>query len=205
MDVGRLMAKRRQRFIRPLGERRYRKLFLVAVEGIRTEPEYFALLNEGHAVVKIECISGKGSSPPEVLARLKTGIEKTGLIEGDEAWLVVDKDSWTDQQLMPLFQWSVQGTGRGFALSNPKFEYWLLLHFEDTGVASSNDCSEKLSHHLPGYNKGINVRAFSIERVNSAIQRAKARDNPPCTDWPRNTGTTVYRLVERIIDARTQP
>jgi len=37
--------------------------------------------------------------------------------------------------------------------------------------------------------------------VDKAIKRAKRRDNPPCEDWPRNPGgTTVYRLVERILN-----
>ena len=49
----------------------------------------------------------------------------------DEAWVVVDKDQWGDAQLNSLFRWSQSSTNFGFALSNPKFEYWLLLHFED--------------------------------------------------------------------------
>jgi hypothetical protein len=46
------MASRRQ-FRRPLGERRYRKLFIVAVEGAKTEPQYFAMLNFGNAIIKV--------------------------------------------------------------------------------------------------------------------------------------------------------
>lgn len=39
-----MALKKRRSFSRPLGERRYRKLFLVAVEGSKTEPQYFAML-----------------------------------------------------------------------------------------------------------------------------------------------------------------
>ena len=58
----------------------------------------------------------------------------------DEAWVVVDKDQWGDAQLNSLFRWSQSSTNFGFALSNPKFEYWLLLHFEDgNNVSTSRD------------------------------------------------------------------
>ena len=53
------------------------------------------------------------------------------LRKGDEAWIVVDKDNWSDHDLAQLFKWALQSDSYGFALSNPKFEFWLLLHFED--------------------------------------------------------------------------
>lgn len=199
-----MASTRRRQFRRPLGERRYRKLFLVAVEGSKTEPQYFALLNVGNAVVRVECIPGdESTSPPQVLARLKERIKKSALSKTDEAWLVVDKDDWTDDQLVPLFEWSKQSDRHGFALSNPKFEYWLLLHFEDATIASSRQCSEKLERHLPNYDKAIEARNFTDDRILTAVERAKTRDRPPCPDWPRTFGTTVYRLVERILTARS--
>ncbi|HEY9731922.1 MAG TPA: RloB family protein [Drouetiella sp.] len=198
-----MASRKRRHFSRPLGERRYRKLFLVAVEGSKTEPQYFAMMNTGNAVVRVECIPGEeATSPPQVLERLKARIKKNSLRKTDEAWLVVDKDDWTEEQLVPLFAWSQENPQNGFALSNPKFEYWLLLHFEDATVTSSRQCSEKLERYLSNYDKGIDARKFTDERIRAAIARAKTRDSPPCTDWPRTFGTTVYRLVERILEAR---
>lgn len=198
-----MALKRRRSFSRPLGERRYRKLFLVAVEGSITEPQYFATLNKGNAVVRVECIKGTArTSPPEVLKRLKDRIKRNELAKTDEAWLVVDKDQWTDEQLKPLFEWSLLDARYGFALSNPKFELWLLLHFEDTTVDGPRQCSEKLQKHLPKYDKSIDSSKFSEEQVLNAIERAKRRDNAPCEDWPRSFGTTVYKLVEKILAAR---
>jgi len=84
-------------------------------------------------------------------------------------------------------------------MSNPKFEYWLLLHFEDgSGVRSSGDCSERLKKYLPNYNKGIDIKRITPERILEAIYRAEKRDSPPCMDWPRGVGTTVYRLVKSL-------
>ena len=84
-------------------------------------------------------------------------------------------------------------------VSNPKFEYWLLLHFKDaSGVTSSMDCSEKLRRHLPDYDKGIRPQQITKEQIGAAIKSAQTRDNPPCKDWPSTYGTTVYRLVGKI-------
>ncbi|GBU22782.1 abortive infection protein [Fibrobacteres bacterium R8-0-B4] len=152
--------------------------------------------------IHINCLNSKtDSSPPHVLNRMKEYIADKGLKETDEAWLVVDKDQWTDEQLKILFDWAQTRNNYGFALSNPKFEYWLLLHFEDgDGVTTSADCDNRLKRNIPNYDKDINFRAFTRERIDKAIDRAKQRDKPCCKDWPRNPGgTTVYKLVERIV------
>jgi hypothetical protein len=117
----------------------------------------------------------------------------------DEAWLVVDKDQWRDDQLSPLLQWSQQAANYGVAVSNPKFELWLLMHFEDaTGVATSRQCSERLKRHLPNYDKGRIDSGKLKPGIAAAINRAKQKDQPPCTGWPVSSGTTVYRLVEKL-------
>jgi len=199
------MSPKRRKFNRTLGERRYRKIFILAVEGIKTEPQYFAIFNDQNSIIRVNCLKSKhDSSPPQVLARMKKYLKKEGLKKSDEAWLVIDKDQWTDEQLSQLHQWSMKTDNFGFALSNPKFEFWLLLHFEDgKGVNSSQICSQKLKHHLPTYNKGIDVRKISDTMVTNAIKRARQRDTPPCNDWPRITGTTVYKLVENILKSHS--
>lgn len=196
------MAPRRRQFQRPMGERRYRKMFVIAVEGIKTEPQYFELLNDDSSVIRVKCLKNiYGSSPQNVLKSMENYLKKEGLKASDEAWLVVDKDDWTDDQLSALLVWSQSQENYGFALSNPKFELWLLLHFEDAaGVANSRQCSERLYRHLPSYDKGIDSRKISRESILSAIQRAKIRDTPSCETWPLNVGTTVYRLVARILE-----
>lgn len=196
------MPLKRRKFQRPLGERRYRKLFVIAVEGVKTEPQYFAIFNDQQSVIRVNCLKGRNdSSPPQVLKRMENHLQQEELRSSDEAWLVVDKDLWTDEQLAQLHAWTQERDNYSLALSNPKFEYWLLLHFEDgIGIASSRDCSDRLKRHLSGYNKGIDVRKITRERINEAIRRARQRDNPPCADWPRTLGgTTVYKLVENIL------
>ena len=200
------MPPKRRNFRRPLGERRYRKLFIVATEGVKTEPQYFAILNDRYSVIYVDCLRSKHrSSPPHVLKRMKDRLKKESLKNSDEAWLVVDKDQWQDEQLAQLHTWSQGADNYGFALSNPKFEYWLLLHFENgTNIGSSRECYDRLKNHLPDYDKSLDDRKITSDMIEDAIRRAKVRDNPPCEDWPRTFGsTTVYKLVENILSERS--
>ena len=194
------MPPGRRKFQRPLGELRYRKMFVIAAEGGKTEPQYFALFDD-KTIIRVNCLKGKNeSSPQHVLKRMEDYLKKEPLRKSDEAWLVVDKDQWRDDQLVLLHDWAQSRNNYGFALSNPKFEYWLLLHFEDgTGGSSSRDCSERLRRHLPDYDKGINAAKITLDRICDAIRRAKTRDTPPSEDWPRSTGTTVYKLINQIL------
>ena len=195
------MAKKSGKFERPLGARRYRKLFVIATEGAKTEPEYFRLFNSRQATVHVHILKGRHkNSPPQVLRRMDDHIKQKELKSTDEAWLVVDKDHWTDGQLKQLHTWTRQQKNYGFALSNPKFEYWLLLHFEDgDNINSSRDCDIRLKSFFPDYKRGIDRRRITSQRIKDAVRRAKLRDSPPCSDWPRTIGcTTVYRLVESI-------
>ena len=87
------------------------------------------------------------------------------------------------------------------AVSAPKFEFWLLLHFDDgQNVLSSGDCSRRLKRVLSGYDKGIQQSRFGQAEINRALSRAQELDNPPTVSWPTTNGTTVYRLVEQLLE-----
>ncbi|MBF0495993.1 MAG: RloB domain-containing protein [Deltaproteobacteria bacterium] len=197
-----------RKFQRDSGQLPYRKMFFIAAEGTVTEPQYFNICKtfiDLQPVIRVKCLNVKHSSPPYVLKRMNRCLKEETLKESDEAWLVVDNDRWTEAQLTQLHDWSRKRNNYNFALSNPKFEYWLLLHFEDGHrISTSKECSDRLKGHLPGYDKGIPSGKITREMITKAIERAKQRDNPPCPDWPRKPGTTVYRLVENILNAPDQ-
>ena len=76
-------------------------MFLIATEGARTEPQYFALFKEFDrisSVVHVKCIkkSSGASSPQHVLRSMKSHLSEIRLQNTDEAWLVVDKDEWSE-------------------------------------------------------------------------------------------------------------
>jgi len=185
---------------RKTGGRRYKRVFLISCEGSVTEPEYFDFFQR-HAIIK--CLRAKGKSAPQaVLERMNKEFDRTPFRKGDEAWLVVDKDDWNDSQLAALHRWTEEHSvvRRGLAVSNPRFELWLLLHFEEVArPCPGHECTNRLEKHLPGYKKHLDSTTFPCESVGSAIDRARKLDQSAAKDWPRQTATTVYRLVEDLV------
>ena len=86
------------------------------------------------------------------------------------------------------------------------FRRYRRLYFEEgIGAALAAECSRRLRQHVPRYDKDVDARKSTKERVAIAVQRALTRDNPPCVDWPRRPGqTTVYRLVARLLAQSAQ-
>ncbi len=195
------MPKKRT-FQRPLGNRRYKKLFLISVEGSKTEPQYFAIFNQTQSNVLVKCLKRPPtkSSPIQVLKRMKGYLRKESLKKTDEAWIVIDVDDWPKDQLKELLTWAQKSENYGVALSNPNFEYWLLLHFEDgKGIASSQECLTRLKRYLPNYKKDIDGKKITPELIVKAISRAKRCDINRINHFPPTWSTTVYKLVEKIL------
>lgn len=175
----------------------------MATEGSKTEPQYLNMLNSRTATVHVQVLKPGASAPASVLQRMQRHLEAEGIQAGDEAWLVVDKDQWPDTEIDALHQWATSAVGRGLAVSNPQFEYWLLLHFEDgAGALTSAAITQRLRRHLPNYDKSVTASDFSPVSISEAVDRARRRDTPACPTWPKQPGqTTVYRLVDRIRNA----
>jgi hypothetical protein len=194
--------KDRRPLRRKLGQRRYRKLFVIAVEGAKTEPLYFGIFQR-FSVILVKCLGGKhDSSPSGVLKRMKEFLRTEALEKSDEAWLVVDKDHWKDDQLDELEEWAGQEGNFHFALSNPNFEYWLLLHFEEgTGIEFASQVKQRLRTYLPYYDKSLDSGKIDQSMIEEAICRAKARNSPGDSVRSGIGKTSVWKLVENILSA----
>ena len=85
------------------------------------------------------------------------------------------------------------------AVSNPQFEYWLLLHFENgKKISNGKECVRRLRYYCPNYTKN-DIQPHKYEKgIDKAIRRAREKDSPPCKSWPRQNGSTVYLLVEEL-------
>ena len=83
------MPVKRRRFKRLTGKRRYRKLFVVAVEGVKTEPHYFNIIDTLQLDVRVLCLTANNkSSPAYVLKKLKDYLNEKEFKFSDEAWIV---------------------------------------------------------------------------------------------------------------------
>ena len=195
---------KRRHFRRVAEVRDYRPVFIIATEGKETEPAYFrmGIFKSRERPVGVKVLNrGGGSSPDAVLDEMRKYLRGYQKKKGDEAWLVVDKDQWKTSDLELLYAWSRSDSYKNLAVSNPQFEYWLLLHFEDgKKVNNKSECLRRLRKYIPDYDKTrLPEGKFGVTRVKDATRRGKSQDSPPCTKWPGRTGTTVYRIVEKIL------
>ena len=202
------------RFTRPLGERPYKRIFILATEGEKTEPQYFeGIFGNNELVLKVTCLETKRglSAPRHVLDRLDAYIKKAELRKSDQAWLVVDRDHWKASHISELFQWCNEENARkpeivhNMALSVPCFELWLLWHFEEAEVIrTSEELKEALKRHLPEYDKKLSTS--DLRKLASQIVRAKkfavkARGDSPLFS-PEKWGSNVDILVTELQTAK---
>lgn len=183
-----------------------RKGFFIVVEGERTERNYFNRLKilSDDRFVRVQTIPGGKKSDPRHLAMKAEQVERTEQQEpGDEIWIVSDVDG---RNLSELFVWesSAKGIQRNVAVSNPQFELWIALHFDKcVGTKTKVECLSALQKFWPDYNKKTDFRGIDGNKVKTAISNGKAKDNPPCSSGkcPQEGITTVYRLVEKIMES----
>jgi len=186
-------------------ERRDR--ILIVCEGRATEPGYFRSLRHdlraGPIVIEINDESGVPKTVVERAVELKKEAEKEARREGDsnlrydEVWCVFDVD--THPNLAAALQ-QAAANGIRVALSNPCFELWILLHFEDQrSELDPKAAGSACRRHLPRYQKHITYAELK-EKYQEAVVRAHALEA-----WQTSRGnaggnpsTRVHTLTERL-------
>ena len=177
------------------------KRFVVAVEGDKKEKRYLEPLQRYGVWMKVLPPEGH-SSPQAVLQKLNEYRESEDWMPGDELWLMVDTDRWPN--LLEIRQ-EAERSGHNVAISNPCFELWQWLHFfdldeEKTGT-SCGGYKKALGDETGGFNyKNINSHQKWYPQIPEAIRRAKELPGTHSEPVPQLPGTTVYRLMERVID-----
>ena len=195
--------------------RQIRALFGIIVEG-ETEERYFTMDCLRDKSVRVIVNPGKPNDPPALsnaaqalIEQLKRGGE---LRSGDQVWVVLDKDNWTDDQLEEVFAWAAERSSqgdRGVGLCIPQFEYWLLLHFDDAyGIGTQQQVLNSLKNHLPAYEKNQPLR-LEVGQIQAAIDRATRkfpRHYESLKELEEDIGlggasTTVHFLVKKMLDS----
>lgn len=170
--------------------------------GEETEPGYFRDLKESskNPLVKV-LIEGRKDAPKNLVPlaiRKKNEAEKRSRERGsvflryDEVWCVLDVDT---HDRLPEVRELASREGVELAISNPCFELWALLHFQDqNAVLSTKEAQTFLRKHLPGYKK-ILPFAKLMPFYEVAVQRARKLE---ARSGDGNPSTGVYRLTELI-------
>ncbi|MBF0609841.1 MAG: RloB domain-containing protein [Magnetococcales bacterium] len=193
-----------RKFARAEKNQALRKRFIISTEGTKTEPGYFSLLQKfiSRESINLQVLQGaRQTDPVSVLERMVKHLQDSPARNMDQAWLVVDRDTWPIDQLNQLFTWQQKQKNYQVALSNPKFEYWLLLHFEDGNQIQSSDAvTNRLEKCCPNYTKNIDPDKFKFDDIVKAIDRAKVRYQHSHDKKFLEMGTTtVFKLVKTIL------
>ncbi len=177
-------------------ERSLNKRLLIVCGGARTEKDYLNALRtdrrRSNISIKI-CIDER--SPLHVVKKA-ADIRSADPDAFDEYWAVFDVDEFDVKSAIAL----AREKGIQLAISNPCFEYWLLLHFCEINSHLENYKATvgKLKKHLQGYDKDSLRFSDYSSNVELAIQRAKKRDGqqePPGV----NPNTGVWRVVQYFV------
>lgn len=192
-----------------------RRRILVLCEGEETEPAYLAALSAEfrHPLVEIQ-VEGYGEDPKSLVERAverKRQAERESRrrrdpgLPFDAIWCVFDVDDHT--RLADARQ-QAQAHGIRLAISNPCFELWALLHFqEQTAFLNREKVRGSLKKHLPEYRKSLQFDRLwpgyeeAVQRAENLDRRCEERGCPG-----DNPSTGVYVLTERIrTDGRWSP
>lgn len=122
-----------------------------------------------------------------------------------------DKDSFTEKQYDKVVEYCKDNSINLF-VSNPCFEFWLFLHFEEIEneekeklflnekVTNSRRYLEKRLHDICKYKKNYIPFDLFEHNINNAIKRSK-KYATNLEDIKNNLGTNVGYLVEKIINS----
>lgn len=195
---------------RKVATRKPRKTLLVFCEGERTEPEYLnALKRQPYvhdvAAVDLRVETGRGGSVPRtlvsmaVLARSRA-MDQEGEI--DEFWCVFDVEWPKNHPGLKEATEQARQNGIQLAVSNPCFELWLILHFQDCGAWLDNDDARRLRRGLDGAkDKGLDAGKY-MPRTEAAARRAAALEKRHLQDGSAfpddNPSSGMHRLLATI-------
>jgi hypothetical protein len=183
---------------------------LVLCEGKATEPGYIKALCDELRPSRIHVvIEGHGEDPKALVERAvlrKRGARRDLESSLDQVWCVFDVDDHA--RLADALQ-QARSNGIEIAVSNPCFELWALLHFQDqTAFLGREKVRSSLKKHVADYRKALpfaQLRLGYEEAVRRAENLDRRCDERGCPG--DNPSTGVYRLTELIRKegTRTEP
>src|SRR4051812_45462119 len=166
---------------RRVARREPKRRILVVCEGGVTEAGYFKNLRAAFrnplVVVEIDDQGGVPKTLVERAAARKREAERDAksrrdeFLSYDEVWCVFDVD---EHPHLPDARQQARDNGIELAVSNPCFELWALLHFQDhTAHIERGDARRRLRQHLPEYEKSlpfIRLHTTYAEAVKRALE-----------------------------------
>jgi hypothetical protein len=194
---------------RKVAVRQPRKTLVIFCEGERTEPEYLEALKRKPSVrdvaaVDIRVETSHGGAPLTLvsMAADARGRAISEEAEIDEFWCVFDVEWPVNHPNLKEAIDQAYYNEIGVAVSNPCFELWLILHFEDQNRWLSNAQATKLRRRLDGSSdKGLDAAKY-MPFTGDAARRAMKLDERHSRDgspFPNNNPSSgMHRLLAAV-------
>jgi hypothetical protein len=191
------------------------KAFLIVTEGEKTEPNYLKALRDRFQLnaTEVEILHPEGTDPItltkkaiELRETRRKSAKKGFAIAYDEVWVVFDLEKPHDERRKLAVQamGMKEATGIRFAVSDPCFEFWLLLHGEYT-TSPFPDCDsvmKRLEKHWPAYSKGHPPSLPFLEKLPVAVTNSqRCREHHTTSGGDGNPSTKVDILAKSLNDA----
>ena len=187
-----------------------KRTFLVFCEGTKTEPDYINALKQEPAVrdsasvdIRID-LNASGAVPLTLVKKAAEARVRSSEEQGeiDEVWCLFDVEWPNNHPDLDRARTMAEGSDVRLAISNPCFELWLALHFENQTAWLNNDAAAKLRrHHDKSSGKGLDGSKYMLRR-DDAAQRARAltaKHAGDRTEFPHdNPSSGMYLLFEAI-------
>ncbi|MBE8997629.1 RloB domain-containing protein [Nostoc sp. LEGE 12447] len=181
---------------------------LIACEGSKTEPIYFnSIRNElRSSTLDIIVLPHQNKTDPRsIIERLieerQQRKDNQQWSKEDEAWAVFDGDEHIEKSLENWQSAINRATSQkiNLAITNPCFELWYLIHFQDHFAQINRDrLVNLLGKHIPNYDKSMCLYPKPLKSLTEqAIQRAEKmakqiernelseHSNPCCRGLPK--------------------
>ncbi len=184
------------------------KKIIIAMEGNTTEPNYFSAVKKKLQASSLKIIlltrdeKNTNSAPIHIIEEIKNYKKKDSIDKNDELWLIIDKDRWPDSQLSTVAEECITSK-YNLGLSNPCFEIWLILHYDNLSGHIGETWSSRTAHdRWNSIHAAHNISSHQkiADNILPAIDNAKELDKNKTARWPNTIGTRVYKLAESIVE-----
>jgi hypothetical protein len=181
-------------------------LVVIASEDRFAVKQYFELFLSTRIQFHVLETENGESSPSHVMARMEQYLAEYSIGEEDQLWLVCDTDHWIEsnhiQNLVEVVRRCKQ-KGISVALSNPCFDLWLLLHFDEFPAAMPLTCSQVgdlIRTKIASFNK---TKVFKLPFLESSVRDAIRRSRNSFVESdiiPGRPQTAVHLIIVDLVE-----
>lgn len=214
------MPREREDLFRESDSLEKEKIIVLAFEGNDTEEIYFDEFKSSeifdNALIFLHLLkrpkTDTNSAPNHVFKKLKKEAkDEYNFKDTDELWMIIDTDRW--KSIPDIISECKKQSNMFVAVSNPCFEFWLLLHIKNIADYDENELAlilknakvsnkknyvdSKITEILGSYNKSNPKPELFLPTVDFAIEQAKQLDTND-DEYPEKLGSHVYKIVEKL-------